>query len=85
MNVLEMVPFVRKTHQSMKDMFNAHLSAPAEYEECSLSANDYSHVLYPFTGPTSKKNHSTGSELASEAKMLWLYCHQMNSINKAQS
>ena len=55
-NALEMVSFAQGTHQHMTDMFTAHLSAPVEYEECSLSGNDYSYVLYPFTSPTSKKS-----------------------------
>jgi hypothetical protein len=55
-NALEMVSFAQGTHQHMIDMFTAHLSAPVEYEECSLSGNDYSYVLYPFTSPTSKKS-----------------------------
>jgi hypothetical protein len=53
---LEMVSCAHRTHQSKTDMSTAYLSAPAEYEECSLSGNDYSYVLYPFTCPTSKKS-----------------------------
>ena len=34
MNALETVSSAHRTHQSMTDMFTAHLSAPAEYEEC---------------------------------------------------
>jgi len=51
-----MVSFAHRTHQSKTDMFTAHSSAPVEYEECSLSGNDYSHVLYPFTCAMSKKS-----------------------------
>jgi hypothetical protein len=83
-NALETVSFVHRTHQSMTDMFTEHWSAPVEFEECSLLDNDYSYVLYPFRSPT-RKNHSTGSEPVSEAKMPCLYCHQMNSINNAES